>query len=325
MHAIVMREFGGPEVLRTEEVPEPEPRAGHLAVEVSLAGINYADMHVRGNTYLAPVDLPYIPGNEVMGTTDDGRRVIGLSRGGGYAERALLHRRVTWDVPDGIGDEQAVALALQGNSAWHLLFTTLRVTAGETLVVPAAAGGVGSLAVQLAAHAGVKVIALGGSEEKRKLAVDLGAHAAVDSTADDLTERILEAAGGPVRAALEMTGGDTFHRTLDAVAPRGRLAVYGYASGEMAQVPTRHLMERSLTVSGFWLPQLYGDRTALPTSMRALFDAVEAGTLTPLTGARYPLDRASQAHRDLAARIPTGKLMLDVRRRSTEAAPGSAI
>ncbi|MGW3009767.1 quinone oxidoreductase family protein [Streptomyces sp. NPDC001219] len=314
MRAIVMREFGGPDVLRLEDVPEPAPRGGHALVDVTLAGVNYADVHVRGDSYLAPVELPYVPGNEVVGTVDGGRRVVGLCRGGGYAERTPLHRRVTWDVPDAISDEQAVALALQGNSAWHLLFTSLRLTKGETVVVPAAAGGVGSLAVQLAAHAGARVIGLAGTPEKRRLAGEWGAHAVVDSTAEDLTERILDAAGGPVDAALEMTGGATFARTLAAVAPRGRLAVYGYAGGELASVPTRELMERSITVSGFWLPQLYADRTALPTSMRALFDAVAAGTLTPRTGGVYGLGEAARAHHELAARTPTGKLALDVTR-----------
>src|SRR4051812_31796823 len=234
-----MREFGGPDVLRLEDVPEPGPRGGHSLVDVALAGINYADVHVRGDSYLAPVELPYTPGNEVVGTLNGGRRVVGLCRGGGYAERALLHRRVTWDVPDDVSDEQAVALALQGNSAWHLLFTSLRIAEGETVVVPAAAGGLGSLAVQLAARAGARVIGLAGSPEKRKIAQELGAHAVVDSTAEDLTERILDAAGGPVEAALEMTGGLTFARTLAAVAPRGRLAVYGFAGGDLASVPTR--------------------------------------------------------------------------------------
>ncbi|MFI0217482.1 zinc-binding alcohol dehydrogenase family protein [Streptomyces lydicus] len=314
MRAIVMREFGGPDVLRLEDVPEPGPRGGHMLVDVTLAGVNYADVHARGDSYLAPVELPYVPGNEVVGTVDGGRRVVGLCRGGGYAERTLLHRRVTWDVPDAVSDEQAVALALQGNSAWHLLFTSLRITEGETVVVPAAAGGVGSLAVQLAARAGARVIGLAGSAEKRKLAQELGAHAVVDSTAEDLTERILDAAGGPVEAALEMTGGATFARTLAAVAPRGRLAVYGFAGGDLASVPTRDLMEKSLTVSGFWLPQLYADRTALPASMKALFDAVEDGSLTPLTGAVHPLGDAARAHHELAARTGTGKLALDVTR-----------
>ncbi|PWI41886.1 zinc-binding dehydrogenase [Streptomyces sp. ICBB 8177] len=311
MRAITMREFGGPEVLELAEVPDPEPRGGHLLVNVTRAGVNYADVHVRGNTYLAPVELPYIPGNEIVGTTEDGRRVVALTRGGGYAEKTLVHRKVAFDVPDDITDEQAVALALQGNSAWHLLFGAAQVTAGQTVLIPAAGGGLGSLAVQLAEQAGARVIAMAGTEAKRRLAADLGAAAVVDSsTPEGLTERILDAAGGPVAAALEMTGGATFHATLAAVAPRGRLAVYGYASGEAVDVPVRLLMEKSVTVSGFWLPQLYTDRHALPTSMRALIAAVRSGALRPVIGATYPLAEAARAHRALAERTGAGKLVL---------------
>jgi NADPH2:quinone reductase len=311
MRAITMRQFGGPEVLELAEVPDPEPRAGHLLVNVTRAGVNYADVHVRENTYLAPVELPYIPGNEVVGTTQDGRRVVALTRGGGYAERALVHRRVAWDVPDDITDEQAAVLALQGNTAWHLLFTVAQLTSGQSVLIPAAAGGVGSLAVQLAKQVGAKVVALASTEARRQLAKELGADAVLDSsTTDGLTERILDAAGGPVHAALEMTGGQTLRATLAAVAPRGRLAVYGYASGETCDVPARMLMEKSITVSGFWLPHLYADRNALPMSMRALTAAVRSGDLRPLIGASYPLAEAAQAHRDLAARTQTGKLVL---------------
>ncbi|MEU6080014.1 zinc-binding dehydrogenase [Streptomyces sp. NPDC047108] len=312
MRAITMREFGGPEVLELADVPEPEPRAGYLLANVNCAGVNYADVHVRGNTYLNPVELPYIPGNEIVGTLDGGRRIAALTAGGGYAEKALVHRRVIWDIPDDVTDEQAVSLTLQGNSAWHLLFTAAQVTSGQRVLVPAAAGGVGSLAVQLAKGAGAKVVALASTEEKRRLAQDIGADAVVDSsTADDLTERILEAAGGPVQAALEMTGGTTFHQVLGAVAPRGRVVVYGYAGGELAAVPTRELMERSITLSGFWLPHLYSDRTALPTSMRALFAAVRSGDLRPVIGKTYALGEAAQAHRDLTSRAQLGKLLLD--------------
>lgn len=311
MRAIVMREFGGPEVLQLADIPEPEAKAGHVLVNVARAGVNYADVHVRGDSYLAPVDLPYIPGNEVMGTTSDGRRVVALTRGGGYAEKALVHRRVTWEVPDDVTDEQAVALALQGNSAWHLLFTAAQLTSGQSVVVPAAAGGVGSIAVQLAKRAGARVIALASTEDKRRIALDLGADVVVDSSGGDLTDRILEAAGGPVHVALEMTGGDTFHQTLAAVAPRGHVAVYGYASGELADVSTRTLMEKSITLSGFWLPHLYTDRSALPTSMRALFAAVSSGDLRPVIGKTYGLGDAGSAHYDLAARSESGKLSLD--------------
>ncbi|MGW1076029.1 quinone oxidoreductase family protein [Streptomyces sp. NPDC002537] len=311
----LQNEFGGPEVLRPADAPDPEPRRGHHLVHVTRVGVNFADLHARDNSYLAKVPLPYIPGNEVVGTIGPGgRRIAGLIRGGGYAEKALVHTRVSWDIPDDITDDQAVALALQGNSAWHLLHTSLRITSGETVVIPAAAGGLGSLAVQLAAHAGAKVIALASTAEKRELAVKLGAHAAVDSTAEDLTERIVEAAGGPVHAAMEMTGGPTFDRTLAAVAPRGRLAVFGYAGGDIATVTTRTLMERSLTVSGFWLPHLYTDRTALADSVQALFTAVRSGTLTPLPGTTYPLEEAARAHRDLASRTQTGKISLTTAR-----------
>jgi NADPH2:quinone reductase len=314
MHAITMKEFGGPEVLRLTEVPDLQPRAGHHVLNVRRAGVNYADVHVRENTYLAPVPLPYTPGNEVVGTTADGRRFVGLTQGGGYAQQAHLHRRVTWAVPDDISDDEAVCLALQGQSAWHLLFTTADIKAGQKIVIPAAGGGLGSLAVQLAKQADATVIALASTEAKRRLAGDLGADVVVDSTSGELSAEILDAVGGPVDVALEMTGGPALPAVLACLAPRGRLVMYGYASGQLADVPSRPLMEKSLTVSGFWLPNLYSDRHALPTSMEKLFDAVRTGKLRTITGTVYPLGEASAAHTALAARTHIGKLSLDTTR-----------
>lgn len=138
-----------------------------------------------------PWNSPCIPGNEVLGTAPDGRRLVGLTQGGGYAEQAHLHRRVAWEVPDDITDDEAICLALQGQSAWHLLFTAADVKAGDRVVIPAAGGGLGSIAVQFAKQAGATVIALASTEDKRRLASDLGADAVVDSTADDLTEAIV--------------------------------------------------------------------------------------------------------------------------------------
>ncbi len=309
-----MEQFGGPEVLQLVEVPDLEPRGAHHLLQVHRSGVNFADMHVRGDDYLAPVTLPYIPGNEVVGHTAEGKRFVGLTRGGGYAEQAHVHRRTSWEVPEGVSDEQAVALCLQGNSAYHLLHTVAGVQEGQSVVIPAAAGGLGSIAVQLAKAIGAKVIALASTKDKRQLAEDLGAFAVVDSTSENLAEEIKEAAGGPVQVALEMTGGSTFHSTVAALADRGRLAVYGYASGELTEVSTKVLMERSITVSGFWLPSLYSDRNALPTSMNALFEAVRAGSLRPVLGQVYPLSEASAAHAALAARAHTGKLCLDTAR-----------
>jgi NADPH2:quinone reductase len=273
--------------------------------------VNYADVHVRENSYLAPVELPYIPGNEVLGTAPDGRRLVGLTQGGGYAEQAHLHRRVAWEVPDDITDDEAICLALQGQSAWHLLFTAADVKAGDRVVIPAAGGGLGSIAVQLAKQAGATVIALASTEDKRRLAGDLGADTVVDSTATDLTEAILDAAGGPATVALEMTGGPDLPAILATLAPRGRLALYGFASGQLADVPARTLMEKSLTLCGFWLPNLYSDRHALPTSMAKLFDAVRARDLRTVTGAVFPLGEAATAHTTLATRTHLGKLSLD--------------
>ncbi|GHH25845.1 quinone oxidoreductase family protein [Streptomyces rubradiris] len=312
MRAIVIREFGGPEALQLEDVPEPEPRRTETVLSVRLAGVNYADVHVRGNTYLAPVELPYIPGNEVVGTAG-GRRVVALTQGGGYAERVAVRRSLQWEIPDDVTDEQAVPLALQGNSAYHLLLTVAQVTRGQTVVIPAAAGGVGSLAVQLAEQQGARAIALASTEEKRRLALDLGAVAAVDSSDEDgLTERILEAAGGPVDAALEMTGGQTLHQTLAAIRPRGRLAVYGFASGQLADIPVHTLLQKSITVGGFWLPHMYTDRTLpLTASMKTLFSCVASGRIKVISGGTFPLADAAKAHHALQSRTGTGKFCLD--------------
>ncbi|WP_030372909.1 quinone oxidoreductase family protein [Streptomyces rimosus] len=311
MRAIVMQQSGGPEVLEVAEVPEPEPRGGHHLVEVAKAGVNFADIHYREDSYLAPVKFPAIPGQELVGRTRDGRRVVALCQGGAYAEVALTHRRTTWEIPENVSDDQAVALALQGNSAYHLLITTLGLEPGDSVLIPAAAGGVGSLAVQIAKLEGAKVVAMASSEEKRTLARELGADAVVDSSfTDGLAERIVAANGGPVKKALEMTGGATFDATLDALAPRGRMAVFGCASGERPSVPVEALTQGSKGVFGFWLPNLYADRYALRDSMAKLFTATASGHIQPVTSTSYALEDARTAHADLAARRTTGKVTI---------------
>ncbi|MEV0536779.1 zinc-binding dehydrogenase [Kitasatospora sp. NPDC050463] len=313
MRAIAVRQFGGPEMLELCDMPEPAVRPGHLRLRTRLAGVNYADIHLREGTYPAPMPCPFIPGNEVLGTGEDGRRFVALGRGGGYAETVSAHKKLTFEVPDSVGDHDAIALMLQGNTAWHLLHTDLRLTAEDTILIPAAAGGVGSLAVQLAKRVGAKVVAMAGTEAKREIATALGADAVVDSsTADGLTERIVDAAGGHVTAALEMTGGDVFHATLNALTPRGRLSVFGAVTGVNGLVPITQLVAGSKSVTGFWLPSLYPSRTHLNESMNALFTAVADGWLKPLRGRSYRLGQARQAHHDLAARLTTGKTVLDL-------------
>src|SRR3954471_2285529 len=150
MRAVQITRFGGPEVLDVVDLPDPVPGDGQQLYEVSTAGVNYADTHQIENSYLAQQQLPLIPGAEFVGTpVGGGQRVVGLLEGGGYAEKVVAHDFLTWPVPDGVTDEQALAVVLQGATAWHLLRTSAHLAEGETVVVIAGAGGVGSLAVQL--------------------------------------------------------------------------------------------------------------------------------------------------------------------------------
>src|SRR3712207_6141520 len=172
MRAVQITRFGGPEVLDVVELPDPEPGAGETVFDVSTAGINYADTHQTENSYLAPQELPLVPGAEFVGSADGGPRVVGLLPGGGYAQKVAANERLTWPVPDGVPDEQALAVVLQGATAWHLLRTSAHLAEGETVVVIAGAGGVGSLAVQLAKRWGAgRVIATASSPEKRALEI----------------------------------------------------------------------------------------------------------------------------------------------------------
>ncbi|MBI5106769.1 MAG: zinc-binding dehydrogenase, partial [Solirubrobacterales bacterium] len=222
MKAIRIDQFGGPEVLQLREVEDPvAPEGGFVVVDVRAAGLNYADTHQAENSYLAPSQLPLIPGGEVVGTTPDGRRIVSLVQGGGYAEKAVVHPVASWEVPDGVSDGQALALVLQGTTAWHLLRTSAQLRQGESVVVHAAAGGVGTLAIQLAKRFGAgRVIGVASSDDKRALATRLGADAVVDSRAQDLTAALREANGGErVGVVLEMAGGRVVEQSLQALAP----------------------------------------------------------------------------------------------------------
>ncbi|MFF8293177.1 zinc-binding alcohol dehydrogenase family protein [Streptomyces sp. NPDC016309] len=318
MRAIHVTEFGGPEVLRPVEVPEPRPEPGRLLIDVSAAGINYADTHAVEDSYLSRSVLPMIPGGEVAGRTEDGRRVVALADNyGGYAEKASVREDLAIDIPESVSDGQALALIVQGLTAWHLLRTAGRVAPGESVVVHAAAGGTGSLAVQLAKEFGAgRVIATASTPEKRDLALSLGADVAVDSGAEGLKDRLTEANGGrKVDVVLEMTGGPVFDASLAALAPFGRLVTYGMA-GRQAPEPVHaaHLMGRSRAVVGFWLMHAVGRPGMYREPMAELLAMVGDGRLVPRVGGVYPLAEAARAHEDLRARRTVGKLILDTSR-----------
>ena len=248
MRAIQIEEFGGPEVLQLADLAIPEPGEGEVLIRVTRAGMNYADTHQRANDYLARYELPLVPGGEVAGVREDtGERVVAMSGLGGYAEYATAPAALTFPIPDGVDDGAALALLIQGLTAWHLYRTSAKVAQGESVVVHAAAGGVGSLAVQLGKPMGAgRVIATASTEEKRALALELGADAAVDASAEGMKERLEEANdGAKVDAVFEMAGGEVFEASLAALAPFGRLVTYGIASRQPNQISSGALMRRS--------------------------------------------------------------------------------
>jgi NADPH:quinone reductase len=313
MRAIQITEFGGPEVLVLRELDEPQAPEGLVVLDVTAAGVNYADTHQAENTYLAPAQLPLVPGGEVVGTTPDGRRVVALLAGGGYAEKALAAPQAMWDLPDAVSDGQALALVLQGTTAWHLLRTSAQLREGESVVVHAAAGGVGTIAVQLAKRFGAgRVIAVASSEEKRELALELGADAAVDGGAEDLTAAIRAANDGQrVDVVLEMAGGRTFEQSLEALAPFGRLVHFGQAGREGAPpVDPGRLMGTSRGVIGFWLVHVMRRPELMREALTELLDATVSGELRPIVGGTYPLAEARHAHEALRSRQSVGKLVL---------------
>jgi NADPH2:quinone reductase len=314
VRAIEISRYGGPEVLELVEVPDPTPADGFELVEVTSAGVNFADTHQTDNSYLSETQLPVIPGSEIAGRTADGRRVAALVGTGGYAEKALAPRGLTFDIPDGVTDGQAVALLVQGLTAWHLLRTSARLQPGESVVVHAAAGGVGTLAVQLAKAWGAgRVIGTASSADKRALAESLGADATVDADAPDMNAALREANGGQkVDVVLEMVGGPTFDGSLRALAPFGRLVVFGMASRTPpTPVQPASLMVGSKSVIGFWLVDCMRDPAMLNEPMAELLAMTAAGQLSPVVGPAYPLGDARRAHEDMRARATTGKVVLD--------------
>jgi NADPH:quinone reductase len=314
VRAIQQQEFGGPEVLELVELPVPVPDDGEVLIRVTRAGLNFADTHQRNNDYLAASELPLVPGAEVAGVREDtGERVVALCGSGGYAEYATASAALTFPVPDGVEDATALALLLQGLTAWHLYRTSARIQPGESVVVHAAAGGVGSLAVQLGRPMGAgRVIATASTQAKRSLALDLGADAAVDSAPGGLKERLQEANGGSkVDVVLEMAGGPAFDASLAALAPFGRLVTYGIASGQGNEVHTRRLMRGSAAVVGFWLMHCLGRPGMVDEALADLFGRAQRGELRVVVGATYPLADAGRAQTDLQERRTTGKLLLD--------------
>ena len=311
MKAIQISEFGGPDVMKLVELPDPVAAEGEVILDVTAIGINYADTHQTENSYLSPQKLPMIPGLEVTGTFE-GKRYLASASSGGYAEKVTAHKALLAPIPDSVTDEQALCMLVQGTTAWHILKTMGHLSPGETVVVHAAAGGVGTLAIQLAKMWGAKVIAVTSSEEKAALAKSLGADEVVEAKNENLAKALRAANGGKgVDIVLEMVGGTTFDQSLEALGDFGRIITYGMASRTAPQpVHPGSLMHGSKTISGFWLANCFANPSMMGEVIAQLFALVAEGKLKPVIGGSYPLNEAASAHRAMLARETTGKIVL---------------
>lgn len=311
MKAIQISEYGGPDVMKYVELPNPVPGENEVLLDVTAIGINYADTHQTENSYLSPQKLPMIPGLEITGIFD-GKRYLASVNSGGYAEKATAFKTMLVPIPDSVTDEQALCMLVQGTTAWHILKTMSHLSSGETVVIHAAAGGVGTLAIQLAKMWGAKVIAVTSSAEKAVLAQSLGADEVVDANVEDLGKELRRANGGKgVDIVLEMVGGNTFDESMKALGDFGRMVTYGMAS-RTAPTPIHPgaLMHGSKTVSGFWLANCFASPSMMGDVIAQLFVLVADGKLKPVIGGIYPLDSAPEAHKAMLERKTSGKVVL---------------
>ena len=323
MKAITVEEFGEADVLQYVDAERPAPGGGEALIEVRSAGVNYADTMRRRNQYLEEQDLPFTPGSEVAGTVaevgegvDDvsvGDRVVSLLGTGGYAEYAVAPAQGLIPLPEGLDFDRAAAIPLQGLTAYHCIKTSGALKDGESVLVHAAAGGVGTLAVQIAKLLGAgTVIATASSEEKLDLARSLGADVLVDYTEDDWPERVLEATeGNGADIILEMVGADFPQKNLECLNVFGRMVVFGAASGERGTIVPAALMKPCHAVVGFYLPQIMRRPDLFVPSLEEVLGWISTDDLKLTIGDTYPLEEASTAHADLEGRKTTGKLLLN--------------
>ncbi|MGF6492147.1 NADPH2:quinone reductase [Luteibacter sp. 621] len=315
---------GGPDVLQYEDVPEPVPGPGQVKIKVDAAGINFSDiLRRRGDDYPESSPTPFTPGSEIAGTVCAlGEGVEGLSVGdavyaaprkGGYAQYVVVDAATAVHLPDGIEAAEATSLVIQGLTALLSLRDAGRLRAGDTVLIEAAAGGVGAYAVQLAKLSGAgMVIAAASTPEKRAFAESLGADASVDYTQEGWPERVRELTGGRgVDIVLEMVGGKVLGEALRAMAPYGRMVVYGQASGERAFVNPQDLTIDNISVIGFYIGGYFKHRPDLIKGLQEIIGHARAGRLSINVGGRFPLSRAADAHRFVEGRQSSGKVVLE--------------
>lgn len=320
MKAVRFHKHGPAEVLTREDVPPPQPEAGELLVTIEAAGISYGDvLRRRGGHYPVPTPLPFIPGEAVAGVVAGvgegvdpawiGKRVYGRVRSGGYAEQGVGPAQQFLELPDSVGAVEAVAAMSDGVTAALILRHVGRLAAGESVFVPAAAGGLGNVAVQLARLYGARAVyGAASSPAKREAVLAAGADAAFDYTVAGWAAEVRERNGGVgVDLALEMTGGPVFYETLEVVRPGGRIVNYGNASDTDSPVNPRLLLRRNLTLSGFLIIGSYLEERMV--AGREVLGFLAAGRLT-VAHTCFPLAEAPAAHRAIESRASIGRMIL---------------
>ena len=324
MKAVQVSAFGEPDVLELTEVEKPSPGEGEVLIEVKAVGVNYADTMRRRNEYVEETPLPFVPGSEVSGVVtevaasaedvSEGDRVITLLGTGGYAEYVTAPASNLILIPDSMDFEEASAIPLQGLTAYHVLKTSGMLEEGESVLVHAAAGGVGTYAVQMAKLMGASlVIATASTQEKLDHAKSLGAEVLINYTEEDWPDQVRDATGGKgADVILEMVGGDFIQKNLECLAAFGRMIVYGKASGERGTLAPVDLMLYNQVIAGFYLPRLMMRPELIGPSLEEVLGWVASGDLELTIGARYSLDRAPEAHEALEGRQTTGKIVLNL-------------
>jgi NADPH:quinone reductase len=325
MHAIRLHAFGPAENLVYEEVAAPDPGPGQARIAVDAAGVHLIDTRLREGVQMGPLplpDLPAIPGREVAGTVeavgDDadaawlGRRVVAHlgPASGGYAERAVVAVDALHALAEHVDAQAAVATIGTGRTAIGIL-DVAALTAGDTVLIPAAAGGIGALLVQAARRAGAEVVALAGGAEKVEAARELGATFALDYTDPawpEAARHLLD--GNGVSIVLDGVGGATGRAALDLLGAGGRMVVFGWSSGEPTELTTQDVAGRGITIEGALGPRMLARPGGIRALETAALAAVTAGELTPLVGAPFALRDAAAAHTALQARRTMGKVVL---------------
>jgi NADPH2:quinone reductase len=319
--AVVVRAFGGPEALEWSTIDLPRPKRNEIRVRHTAIGVNYIDVYDRTGLY--PMPLPGIVGRDAAGVVEEvGRGVKSFAPGdrvayvlsspGSYAEARNVPADRLVRLPPEITDEQAAGIMLKGLTAQYLLRRTYRVKKGDPIVIHAAAGGVGLIAVQWARHLGAHVIAVVGSDEKAALVREHGAQDAIVTSREDFVARVREISGGKgVPVVYDSVGKDTFTGSLDCLRPLGLMVTYGNASGPVPPFSALELAKRgSLFLTRPTLFHYIAGKGDLARAARELFEVVGSGAVKVRIGQTYALRDAAQAHRDLEGRRTTGSTVL---------------